>query len=119
VAASESTTLTAYGDLTTPGPSVTVVVPASGTVLVSVTAQMDGNANSTSCLMSFKIGAAGASDANAVILAGSAIQRASANALLTGLAPGSTTFTAVYRADGTGSLNCVFSNRTIALVPLR
>jgi hypothetical protein len=105
VAASESLSSngsSAYGALTTPGPSVTVTVPASGRVLVGVTSAMTGNAAATSCLMSYAItGAttAAASDANAVILAGSAVQRASATSVLS-LTAGSTTFTAQYRTQG-------------------
>jgi hypothetical protein len=59
-----------------------------------------------------------ADDANAVILAGSALQRASATSVITGLAPGSNTFTALYRNQGTGNLTCTYSNRAIAVIPL-
>ena len=115
------TTSTTFGPLATPGPSVTVEVPASGDVLISVTAAMIGNAASTSCEMSFTVSGAStrpASDATVVVLAAQTLQRASATSLLTGLTPGTTTFTAVYRAEGQGSLDCTFSDRTIVVLPL-
>ena len=59
-----------------------------------------------------------ASEATASILAGAASQRASAASLLTGLTPGSTTFTALYRGQGSGNLDCTFSDRTIIVLPL-
>jgi hypothetical protein len=111
----------AYGALATPGPSATVTVPASGRVLVGVTSAMTGNAAATSCLMSYAItgaNTAAALDANAVILAGSAVQRASATSVLSGLTAGSTTFTAQYRTQGTGNLNCTYANRAMMVIPL-
>lgn len=99
--------------------------PASGNVLVSVTSAMVGNSGSTSCEMSYTVTGASrrpASDTTAVILAaqtgGQAVQRASAASLLTGLTPGTTTLTAVYRAQGQGGVNCTFSDRTIVALPL-
>jgi hypothetical protein len=118
VAAAESTASPTYTALTTPGPSVTAVVPASGKVLVSVAAAMIGNSSSTSCVMSYSIDGAPASDANAVILGEQDVQRASAISVLTGLTPGSHTFTAMYRDQGSGSLSCTFSNRAIAVLLL-
>jgi hypothetical protein len=59
-----------------------------------------------------------ASDANALIEAGSAQQRASANAVLIGLNPGATTLTAKYKVTGGGSASCAFGNRTIMAIPL-
>jgi hypothetical protein len=121
VATAESTSSTTYVNLTTAGPSVTVIVPASGRVLVSVTTATTGNSASTSCLMSFAASGGNtvaASDANAVILAGQALQRASATSVLGGLAAASTTFTAQYRVAGQGSASCTYSNRSIMAIPL-
>jgi hypothetical protein len=115
---SESTSSTVYGNLATPGPSLTVTVPASGRALVSVTTEVFGNANSTSCLMSFVASGVPAIDGNAVILAGQSLQRASATSVIGGLAPGSAPFTAQYRVQGTGNLNCTFSNRALMVIPL-
>jgi hypothetical protein len=110
-----------YGDLTTVGPSITLPVPATGRVLITVTSGMTSNSPSTSCYMSFAgtgANAIAASDANAVILAAAQLQRSSATSILSGLAPGSTTFTAKYRVTGGGAANCVFSNRSIMGIPL-
>jgi hypothetical protein len=121
VAASESTSSPVYTDLATLGPTVTVVVPASGRVLVTVTTSELGNAGSTACFMSFAGSGANtitAVDANAVIQLGGAIQRASASSVLTGLNPGSTTLTAKYRITGGGAASCSFANRSIFSIPL-
>jgi len=53
-----------------------------------------------------------------VILAGQQFQRASAISVLTGLPPGPLTLTAMYHAEGTGSLLCTFSDRAIAALAL-
>jgi hypothetical protein len=90
-------------------------------VLVGVTSAMTGNAAATSCLMSYVItgaNTAAALDANAVILAGSAVQRASATSVLSGLTAGSTTFMAQYKTQGTGNLNCTYANRAMMVIPL-
>ena len=101
---------------------MTVNVPASGTGLVSVTGAMIGDSSATSCEMSYTVSGAStrpASANTAVTLAGKALQRASATSLLTGLTPGSTTFTAQYRAQfPPGNLECIFSDRTIAVLPI-
>ncbi|HEY6836436.1 MAG TPA: hypothetical protein VI142_08180 [Gaiellaceae bacterium] len=121
VAGTDSDTSTAYGDLGTVGPSITLPVPSTGRVLITVTAQMVGNASSTSCYMSFAASGANtisATDANAVILAAGSVQRSSATSVLSGLTLGSTTFTAKYRVTGGGAANCTFSNRSIMGIPL-
>jgi hypothetical protein len=79
---------------------------------------MQGNANATSCLMSFSATGVTAADSNAVILAGSALQRASATSVISGLTPGSNTFTAKYRNQGTGALTCSYQDRLIMVIPL-
>jgi hypothetical protein len=122
VAASELTTSLAYVDLATVGPAVTLTVPASGRVLVSVTSGMTGSSGSVSCFMSFA--ATGASsvaavDANSVTLASSTLQRASASSVLSGLTPGATTFTGKFKREGGGgSGSCTFVNRSIMAIPL-
>jgi Collagen triple helix repeat (20 copies) len=122
IAASEPTTSTAYVDLPTVGPGVTLTVPASGRVLVSVTSGMTGSSGSVSCFMSFAGAGANtiaAVDANSITLASGTLQRASAASVLSGLSPGSTTFTATYkRAGGGGSGSCTFVNRSIMAIPL-
>jgi hypothetical protein len=59
-----------------------------------------------------------AADATALILAAAAIQRATATTVLTGLNPGSETFTALYRNQGTGNLSCTWQNRAMVVIPL-
>jgi hypothetical protein len=121
VVTAESTSSATYVDLTTPGPSISVTVPASGKVLVSVTSGVTAGNGSTSCAMSFATSGTGATatsaaDARAVILLGNSLQAASATYVVTGLNPVSTTFTAKYEAKGSSS--CTFSNRSIWAIPL-
>jgi hypothetical protein len=121
VATAESTGSNTYVDLTTGGPAITLDVPASGKVLVSVTAGVTASNNSTTCAMSFATSGAGAtvlaaSDARAMILLGNSLQQASASFVVTGLNAVSTTFTAKYRVNG--SQTCTFSNRSIWAIPL-
>jgi hypothetical protein len=58
-------------------------------------------------------------DLNGVVLAGpnSALQRAGAASELSGLTPGSTTFTARYRVSA-ANVTCTYANRTIVVLPL-
>jgi hypothetical protein len=121
VAATGTTSSTTYTDLasTEKGPSVELTVPASGRVLVSVTAGMVGSTGSTSCFMGFEVlpGPTPASDANALILAGNATQKASASFVVNGLTAGAHTFEAKYRAASAQS-TCTFFNRSIFAIPL-
>lgn len=121
VATSQTTTSTSYADLSTVGPSVTVDVPASGKVLVLLTASMSNSGAANATVMSFV-----ASGANT--LAGSDVRarthregaggdstRNTSAIYLEDLTPGSTTFKAVYRVSGgTGTI----SGRDIAVIPL-
>ena len=98
----ETTTSSTYTDLATVGPAVTVVVPASGMVLISVTAGMVSS-NGNAGYMGFVVSGANtsaATDPLALNLQGNQFVKASATFLLTGLTPGSTTFTAQYRTTG-------------------
>ena len=121
VAANESTTSLAYTDLTTVGPTVNVTVPASGRLLVSVTSAMLGNSGSTACFMSFAgtgTTVFAAVDADALIQAGGAQQRASAETVLSGLTPGAEVLTAKYKVTGGGAASCAYSNRSMFTIPL-
>jgi hypothetical protein len=121
VATSEATSSLAYTDLATVGPTVNIVVPTSGRLLVSVTSAELGNAGSTACFMSFAGTGANtitAVDANALVQAGGAQQRASANTVLIGLIPGSTTLTAKYKVTGGGASSCTFATRSLYVIPL-
>jgi hypothetical protein len=119
VATAETTTSTSYTDLTTAGPSVTVTVPASGAVLVTITAQSNnGNAGR---LQSVAFVASGsntlaASDTRALIASnpGSLQFQGSATFYVSGLAAGSTTFKLVYK---TSQNTATFANRSIIVTP--
>jgi hypothetical protein len=118
VATAQTTTSTTYTDLGTVGPAVTVNVPASGKVLVSVTAGMFDSNNSALNFMSFAISGAttqAAADTRGLSLLGNTAQQASASFVVTGLNAGSTTFTAKYR---TSAGTATFQNRSIWVIPL-
>jgi hypothetical protein len=117
----EATTATAYTDLATPGPAVTVVVGASGKVKVTLGCAAYNSLTSTYSGMSVALSGANvfaANDSNIVAVISpltSTGPDGSKSYILTGLAPGSTTFTAKYRVGGgTGT----FSRRTIDVIPL-
>jgi hypothetical protein len=100
VATSESTTSLTYTDLATPGPAVTVTVPASGKALEILTSALHGSTGGATAFMGVAVSGAtavAATDAQALEVAGNNEVRASATVLLTGLNPGSNTFTAKYK----------------------
>lgn len=116
VATSESTTSTSYTDLTTPGPAATIEVPASGRVLVTLTMQIQ-HSNSAGGGASFALSGANtaaASDAKSVTrggATGAGLLTCAGTWLVTGLDPGSTTFTAKYKSANGG--NMTFVNRNL------
>lgn len=123
IATSQTTTGTAYGDLATVGPAVTVTIGSTGKAKVSLHSAI---ANATSSLASyygFAVSGAtvqAASDALAIGFTspspGAGI-RCGTTILLTGLNPGSTTFTAKYRMDpGVGP--ATFVDRRLSCTPL-
>lgn len=123
VATSQTTTSTSYTDLATAGPAVTVTIGATGKALVSMHGAI---ANATSALASyfgFAVSGAStvaASDTTAIGFtspsSGAGI-RAGTVLLVTGLAAGSTTFTAKYRMDpGVGP--ATFVDRRLSATPL-
>lgn len=119
VATSETTTSLVYTDLATPGPSVTVTIPAGTTrALVIVTAEEKTSNGSNSAFISFAVSGAstvGATDARAFEVQVNNFIRASATSVITGLTPGINTFTAKYRVSGaTGT----FAVRDITVIPL-
>lgn len=116
VAASQTTTSTAFADLTTIGPQVTVDTGSSATVTL-----YNANLNSVatvSSLMSFDVTGAStvaASDSTSVGTATSSGARAGATFLVTGLTPGTNIFTCRYRVgSGTGT----FVDRRLTVFPL-
>lgn len=120
VTAFESTSSTSYTNLTTPGPAVTAVIGPSGKAIVTVSTTIIGTAPNTAAA-SFGVSGASsvaASDANAVLVqvpgAAPFTFSGSRTKLLTGLTPGSNTFTMQYRVSA-GS--ATFGNREIVVQP--
>ncbi|SIJ39372.1 Uncharacterised protein [Mycobacteroides abscessus subsp. bolletii] len=121
VATAQGTSSTAYVDLTTPGPSVTLNVPASGEVTIDVSAAYSsGGAAAQTGYMGCALSGANtraATDATAAYgrtvtagLYGTLARRIH----LTGLTPGTTTFKAVYK---TSTSTATFSDRHIIVEP--
>lgn len=108
VVAIESTTSTSYTDLTTLGPAVTVTIGSTGKALVGIYAAYS-NASGNFALMSYAISGAttvAATDTYALQANATSDVRNGAVTVVSGLNPGSTTFTAKYRVTaGTGAFN--------------
>jgi hypothetical protein len=120
VSTAESTTSNTFADLATVGPAATVDVPASGKVRVVVIAEIKSSANDISNLMSFAMSganAAAAADANAANGRSTVYSDGMRETILTGLAPGSTSFTAKYRTGGSTTTG-TFTRRRITVTPL-
>lgn len=104
VATAQTTASTSYTDLATAGPAVTLVT--GSTALVRLSSLVNNGTTGNTCLMGVAVSGAttlAASDA----LAAWHYESSSANSdgmsgeiLLTGLTPGSNTFTAKYRVNG-------------------
>jgi hypothetical protein len=97
-----------------------LIVPASGRVLVAVTAGIETTTGGGSGYMSFAMSGANnvpppTNNSTALNLIGNDFQKATATFVLTGLTPGSTTFTAKYR---TNSGTATFQNRSMWGIPL-
>lgn len=112
IATSQALASTSYADLATVGPTVTVTVGALGIAIVTLKARARGDLEAYSiAYLSFAVSGANtiaAGQENSAVggkQAGStseSIESALTIAVvLTGLTPGSTTFTAKYRTDGT------------------
>lgn len=119
VATVEGTTSAFPVDLATSGPSVTVTIGANGIAMVFLSTRMINSAATGSNQMGFAASGANTiagADSYSLVKVGDAAQRFGAPFLLTGLTPGSTTFTAKYGRGTTGT--ATFSDRRIAVVPL-
>lgn len=121
ISTSQTTTSTSYTDLSTAGPAVTAVIGASGMALLSVTARASNNTSNAGSFMGVAISGANteaADDERALTCTSPNSGNAYASTytrLLTGLTPGSTTFTSKYKvSSGTGT----FLYRRISVVPL-
>jgi hypothetical protein len=120
VATAQTSSSTGYTDLATVGPQVTVNTGSRALVLIGA-----GTSNSTApafCYVGVAVtgaSAIAAADAQAAVWLNinnaNTTSQLSFAYLLTGLTPGSNTFTAKYKVSaGTGT----FSNRTLAVIPL-
>lgn len=119
VATNQTTATTSYTDLATVGPAATVTIGAAGKALVSIYCAC-GNTGANPSFMGFAISGAStvaASDSQSIVLvaaSSSQVIRFGCTFLVPGLASGSTTFTAKYKAGaGTGS----WSDRSIVVTP--
>lgn len=123
VATSQTTTSTSYTDLATAGPAVTVTIGSTGKALVSMHGAIANATSSLASYFGFAVSGAtvtAASDATAIGFtspsSGAGI-RAGTVLLVTGLAAGSTTFTAKFRMDpGVGP--ATFVDRRLSVTPL-
>lgn len=116
IATSETTTSTTYTDLATVGPAVTLTVPPSGKVLVTVSCAVR-NSGGSDAFMSVDVTGTPADDTRAARSSTSGFIVSSVSMLRTGLTPGaSLTFTAKYRtgAATTGT----FAYRRLIAIPL-
>jgi hypothetical protein len=122
VVTQESTTFTIYTDLTTTTDQVTVTIGSSGLAMVFISAQLVNVTAGDGCIVGFALSGATTQAAN---LSYSLIYQTASGAgndqrgnafLLTGLAPGPTTFKMKYAALNGGT--ALFSLRRIAVIPL-
>jgi hypothetical protein len=109
VEANENTGSPTPVDLTTPGPAVTVVVPASGNLMVTISASMYNTTPSVATKMGIDLSGAnthGATDdsrwlgINTPAVGGVNQMGGSLVTVFTGLTPGSTTVAAKYWVEG-------------------
>lgn len=139
ISATETVTGTSYAAaVTDPGPEVTIAVGPSGRLIVLVSATVSGQSTKTAGNTANAGGGMGVvlTGANARAAADSEALRATVNAtitssaatigvdgsasrvvLLTGLTPGLTTITAVYRMIGNGT-QVNFSNRNVTAIAI-
>ena len=109
-------------DLTTIGPTTTVTIAASGRVFISLTSVAVARERQFDLVLHVvrRHGATtvAPSNANGLMEQAAAQQRASANAVLIGLTPGS--YPAHSQVQGFGRRRChpAFGNRTIMVIPL-
>jgi len=123
LATSQTTTSTAYVDLATPGPAVTVIVPPSGEVKVDLSVWANHSAAGQNLYASVALSGANtlvANDSNAVqmrqmaISPGNLMGTLSKPLHMSGLNPGTTTFTMKYR---TTAATATFADRHLIVDP--
>lgn len=123
VATAQTTSSTTATDLATAGPAVTVTIGNNGLAWVSISSGMLNDTSGSYAEMSFAV--SGATTLAAGLPHRIYLQMTSGSqpdvgmsysVLLTGLTPGSTTFTAKYRAIVSGTAR--FAEREISVIPL-
>jgi len=124
VATSQTSTSTSYTDLATAGPAATVTIGRSGMALVFLSAELRGSTFASGYSTYYAFAVSGASTVAAVdsmsirwqpaVNAG--LNQCGNNFLVTGLTPGSNTFTAKYKVDG--AYTGTWVERRIAVLPL-
>jgi len=117
VATLEGTASATYTDLATGGPAVTLTVGPIGIAIVSFRAWVVTGSSANQGRMSFAVSGANtvaAADANSIYLPGAQSLQFGTSVVLSGLTPGSTTFTAKYRSAGSGSPT--WADRAIGVV---
>lgn len=122
ISTNESTSSNSYTDLSTVGPTAVVNVSQAAEVTISAAVGFFSFAN---CLASVQVSGANTlavSDARAIYnqpntTGSNQGLRASVSHLLTGLNPGSTTFTMKYKASNSLGYPCYFEDRTILVTP--
>lgn len=113
----QTTTSTTYTDLATVGPAVTVTVGSTGKVLLGISCALRNSSGNFSMMAFAMSGATVWAGDDSMSLQTSAADdlRAGATWIRSGLATGSTTFTAKYRVTaGTGT----FTHRRMWVTPL-
>lgn len=122
VATSETLATNTFTDLATVGPAVTVDIGANGLAIVNLYSQMSNSGAGGFAFMGFAVSGAStvaAADNYAISLEEPIANyrfRVSGIFLVTGLTPGSNTFTAKYRRATSGT--STWLDRRIAVVPL-
>lgn len=122
VSTAQTTVSTSYVDLATVGPNVTVTVPASGKVYIGISVHIANSVSGNSSLVALDISGANtvaAADDSRYCLpmqaSGNSYGQKGFGVIVTGLTPGSTTFTAKYRVSaGTGT----FRQRQLTVIPI-
>lgn len=117
VATNESTSSTSYADLSTSGPAATVIIGANGLALVTVSSH-SYNSGLNDTFQGFAVSGAttvAADDKYSKVTSLTSGNTASSTFIVTGLTPGSNTFTCKYKVTaGTGN----WLRRHISVVPL-
>lgn len=117
----ESTSSGTFTNLTTAGPAVTVNVPSTGMVLISFSSRLSQSTVNGAAVVGVNItGANTISPSDDLFHISSTADASSTNSitkLLTGLTPGSTTFTLQYRRQA-GSGTSAFAQRRIVVIPI-